>query len=150
MPRSKKFIVGAVLAAVLLFGSFGGVILAQTGNGEDGKMARCQALLNRACEIYQERAGVAIDQEVLKRSVWQVVKWTRPAAVQDRLQKAVDKSWMEQDKADKAVQWLSARPHVLLKARLALRIYEWKTGDSIDRRAFVESIVQAVKEAGSE
>jgi hypothetical protein len=136
-----------VLAAVVLFASFGGVALAQTGNGEDGKMARYQELLNRVCEIYQDKTSDTIDQEVLRKSVWQVIKWTRPEAVQDRLEKWVDKGWIEQDKADKAVQWLTSKPRILLKARLAIRIYEWKTGDSINRLALRQSIVQAVKEA---
>ena len=147
MWRNKKVVIGAVLAATVLFASFGGVALAQTGNGEDGKLARCQAVLSRVCEIYQEKTGVAIDQEVLRKTVVQVVKWTRPEALQDRLEKWVDKGWIEEDKADKAVQWFGSKTRVWLKARLALKIYEWKTGDSINRLALGQSIVQAVKEA---
>ncbi len=147
MWRSKKVIIGAVLAAIVLFVSFGGVALAQTGNGEDGNMARRQAVLSRVCEIYQEKTGVAIDQEILKKSVCQVIRWAQPEDVQNRLQKWVGKGWIEQDKADKAMQWLTSKPRVLPKARLAVRIYEWKTGDSINRLALRQSIVQAVKEA---
>ena len=150
MWRSKKVIVGVVLAAIVLFASFGGVALAQTGNGEDETMANGQAVLGRICEIYQEKTGVAIDQEVLKKTVAQVMRWTRPEAVQDRLEKWVDKGCIKEDKADKLVQWFSSKPRVWLKARLALKIYEWKTGDSIDRRAFVESLMQAVKEMRAE
>jgi hypothetical protein len=139
-----------VLAAVVLFASFGGVALAQTGNAEDGKMARYQELLDRACEIYQDKTGNAIDQEVLKKSVWQVIKWTRPEAVQDRLEKWVDKGCIEEGKADKLAQWFTSRPRFWLKSRVAIKIYEWKTGDSIDRRALVESIVQAVEETRAE
>jgi hypothetical protein len=150
MWRSKKVIVGAVLAVVVLFSSFGGVALAQTGNAEDGKMAKYQALLDRVCVIYQEKTDDAIDQEVLKNTVWQVIKWTRSEALQDRVQKWVDNGCIEQEKADKAVQWFESKPRFFLKTGIALKIYEWKTGDSIDRRAFVESIVQAVKETRAE
>ena len=66
MWRSKKFIVIAVLAAVVLVGSIGGVAFAQTGNGDEGQPeARYSALLDRVCEIYQEKTGDTIDQEVL-------------------------------------------------------------------------------------
>ena len=72
MWRSKKFIIVAVLAAVLLVGGIGGVVFAQTGNGDDSQpKARYGALLDRVCEIYQEKTGVAIDQEVLKAAFTQ-------------------------------------------------------------------------------
>ena len=48
MWRSKKFIVAAVLAAVIVAGSIGGVVLAQTGDGDDGSAkAGYQAMLER-------------------------------------------------------------------------------------------------------
>jgi len=103
MWRNKKVIVGLVLAVVVLFGGFGGVALAQTGNGEDGEMTRYHELLNRVCEIYQDKTSDTIDQEVFKKTAWQVIKWTRPEAVQHRLGRWVGKGWIEQDKADKAV-----------------------------------------------
>ena len=37
MWRSKKFIIIAVIAAVVLVGSIGGVVLAQTGNGDESQ-----------------------------------------------------------------------------------------------------------------
>ena len=40
MWRSKKFIVAAVLATVILVGSIGGVVMAADGDGESGAAAR--------------------------------------------------------------------------------------------------------------
>ena len=52
MWRSKKFIIIAVLAALLLAGSIGGVALAGNGTGHDGEFGTChQALLEEACNI---------------------------------------------------------------------------------------------------
>ena len=56
MWRSKKFIVGTVLAAVLLFGSIGGIVFAQTENGNDSQPGAChQALLEEACNILNDQ-----------------------------------------------------------------------------------------------
>ncbi len=68
MWRRKKLIIVAVLAAVMLVGSIGGVILA-ADNGDDSQPeARCGALWDRICEIYNanpDRPG-DIDCETLK------------------------------------------------------------------------------------
>ena len=53
MWRSKKLIIVAVLAAVMLAGSISGVALAQTENGDDSQPgARFGALLEKVCAIY--------------------------------------------------------------------------------------------------
>lgn len=68
MWRSKKFIVMVLLATALLAGGIGGVVLA-ADNGEEANSqpgSKYEALLDRVGEIYQEKTGVAIDQEVLK------------------------------------------------------------------------------------
>jgi len=57
-----------LLATALLAGGVGGVVLA-ADNGEEANSqpgSQCGALLDRVCEIYQEKTGVAIDQEALK------------------------------------------------------------------------------------
>ena len=61
MWRRKKVIVGAILAAVLLFGSLGGVALAD----EDDSQPRAVlgALWDRVLEIYEENTSTTIDQE---------------------------------------------------------------------------------------
>ena len=66
MWRSKKFIIVAVLAVVMLAVGIGGVALAAENGDDSQPEARCGALLDRACEIYEDNTGVAINQEVLK------------------------------------------------------------------------------------
>ncbi len=67
MRRSNKFIIVALLAAVVLVGGTAGIVFARTGNADDSQPeARSGALLDRVCEIYQEQTGESIDQEVLK------------------------------------------------------------------------------------
>lgn len=66
MWRSKKFIIVAVLAAVMLVGTISGVVIA-ADNGDDSEPeAKYEALLDRVCEIYQEKTGVTINQQALK------------------------------------------------------------------------------------
>ena len=69
MWRSKKFIVIALLAVVVLVGSIGGIVFAQTENGDDSQPeARYGALLEKVCEIYNVNPDRPsdIDCDVLK------------------------------------------------------------------------------------
>ena len=52
MNRRKKLIVGAVLVAVLLFGSLGGIVLADDDGDNNQPGVRCGAFVDEACEIY--------------------------------------------------------------------------------------------------
>lgn len=69
MGRRKKFILVALLAAVVLVGSIGGVVLAQTENGDEGgPRAGFKAMLDKVCELYNanpERPG-DIDRDILE------------------------------------------------------------------------------------
>ena len=124
MWRSKKFVVVALLAAVLIVGSIGGVAFAQTASGHDGQpKARCGDMLERVCEIYEQNTGVTIDQEALKDAFAQVRSEMRPEAPQNRpkmeaeamqnhLQNLVDEGKITQEQADAFQEWLEARPDV--------------------------------------
>ena len=59
MWRSKKFIVGVVLAAVLLFGSIGGVALAQENESDSGdnNQPRIEFL-----ERLAEKLGITVEE----------------------------------------------------------------------------------------
>jgi len=122
MWRSKKFVLVALLAAVLLVGSIGGVAFAQTENGDESQpKARCGALLDRVCEIYEQKTGDVIDQEVLKDAFAQAQSEMRPEAIknrfemrpealQNRLQNLIDEGKITQEEADQYKAWLQARP----------------------------------------
>ena len=112
MWRSKKFIVIAVLAAVVLAGSIGGVVVAADNGDSSHPEAQHEALLDRVCEIYQEKTGVAIDQETLKDSFAQAQSEMRTEALQNHLQKLVEQEKITQEQADDYLEWIEARPDV--------------------------------------
>ena len=130
--RSRKFIVIAVSVVVLLAGSVGGVVLA--ADTEDGSQpeARCGALLDRVCEIYEQNTGVAIDQEALKDAFAQAASEMRaeamqnrpeivreamqnrpeigPEAMQNRLQNLVDEGKITQEQMEALQEWWDSKP----------------------------------------
>ena len=82
MWRSKKFIV-AVLIAVVLVGSMGGVIFAQTENGDDSQP---KTLLVRVAEI------LGIDQQKLEDAFTQARSEMQDEALDSRLQNLVNEA----------------------------------------------------------
>lgn len=111
MWRSKKFVVAAVLAAVILVGSIGGVVLAQTGDGDDSPAkAGYQAELERVCEIYQDNTGDEIDPVALETAFAQARDEIRAEALQNRLQNMVEQGQITQEQADELQDWWAARP----------------------------------------
>lgn len=133
MWRSKKFIIAAVLAAVLLAGSIGAVALAADNAADSQPKARCGALLARVCAIYQEKTGVGIDQEVLKAAFAQAASEMRPKPPQNLegttpggmpkrplmgiedmqgwLQNLAQQGRITQGQADDYLEWWQSRPN---------------------------------------
>ena len=112
MWRSKKLIIAVVLAAVMLAGGIGGVVLA-TDNGDDSEPeAKYEALLDRVGEIYQENTGVAIDQEALKDAFAQARSEMQAEAVEARIQSLVEEGKITQEQADEYLDWWQAKPDV--------------------------------------
>jgi hypothetical protein len=123
MWRSKKLIVGVVLAVVLLVGSIGGVVLAADNGDDNQPEARYESLLDRVYEIYQEKLGVTIDQEVLKDAFAQARgelcsealqdgRMMDPEAMQEHLQNLYDEGKVTREQADELQEWLKARPDI--------------------------------------
>jgi polyhydroxyalkanoate synthesis regulator phasin len=73
---------------------------------------RHQALLDRACVIYQESTGVAIDSEQLKDALEQAQGELQDEALEDRLQNLVDEGKMTQEEADQYLEWWQSRPDI--------------------------------------
>ena len=113
MWRSKKFIVIA-LAAVLLVGSAVGVVLAADNGDEDGSPpeARHEALLDRVSEIYQENTGIAIDPQQLKDAFAQAQSEMLEEALGSRLQYLVEQGKITQGEADQYLEWWQSKPDV--------------------------------------
>jgi len=85
-----------------------------SSNTEDQSQAtnRHQALLDRACAIYEEETGVAIDSEQLKEALDQARSEIQDEALESRLQNLVDEGEMTQEEADQYLQWWQSRPDI--------------------------------------
>jgi len=112
MWRSKKLIISAVLAAVVLVGSIGGVVLADDGDADNQPEAQFDALLDRTAAVYQEKTGTALDIDALKESFNETRNEMRIEALQERLQAMVDEGKITQEQADEYLEWQQARPDV--------------------------------------
>jgi len=116
MWRSKKFIIAAVLAVVLLVGGIGGVVLAQTENGDDSQP---KTLMARVAEI------LGIDQQKVEDAFAQAQKEMREEALDSYLKDLVAQDKITQEQADQYKAWLQAQPD-LAPYRQQLR--EWQQG----------------------
>ncbi|MFC1937435.1 hypothetical protein ACFLWY_02600 [Chloroflexota bacterium] len=103
MWRSKKLIVGVVLAAVLLAGSMGGVALAQTENGDDSQP---ETLMARVAE------KLGINQQDLEDAFAQAKSEMQTEAMQNRLQDMIDQGVITQEEADQYQEWRQAKPDI--------------------------------------
>jgi hypothetical protein len=112
MWRSKKLIIIAVLAAVVLVGSIGGVALAQTGDEDNSSQAQQEALLEKVCTIYEENTGTTIDAQALQEAFSQAQSEMQDEAMDTYLQSLVDEGKITQEQADQYKAWLEARPDV--------------------------------------
>ena len=112
MWRSKKFIVGVVLAAVLLAGSIGGVALAADNGADNQTGTSFGALWDKVSTIYEQKTGVALDQVALKDAFTQAQSELRTEALQNRLQDLVGQGKLSQEQADQYLKWLQSKPDV--------------------------------------
>ena len=133
MKRSRKFILIGLLVVVVLAGSIGGVVLAQTENVDDSLPGtRYEAMLDRVCEIYEENTGVAIDPQELQNAFTQarsemcdaalengdrmrpegMLKFREmdPETMQDRLQNLFDEGKITQEQYEKKMEWIESMP----------------------------------------
>ena len=119
MPiRKRSWFIAVVLVSVLLIGGItGGVIAAADSNSgataaQNQTTNRLQDLLGRACAIYQENTGVAINSDQLKEALDQAQSELREEALQSRLQNLVENGNITQEEADNYLQWWQSRPDI--------------------------------------
>jgi len=110
MFRSKKLIVGLVLAVVLLAGSIGGVALANGDDDDSLPEARQGALLDKVCEIYKEKTGVTIDPDELENAFADAQSEMRNEALDNYLNGLVSQDKITQEQADQYKTWLESKP----------------------------------------
>ena len=134
VSKNKKVLLGAVLVAVLLIGSMGGIVLAADNGEDDSSDSRLGPHFNRVCELYQEKTGVALDVDALKESLAEARSEMHENAtgklkrvpgmrgenagsgervlptMQDRLNKLVEEGTITQEQADEYQQWWNSKP----------------------------------------
>jgi len=121
MPmRKRKWFIPVVVVSVLLVGGIvGGAVVAasdSSSNAVDQSQAteRYQVLLDRACAIYEEQTGVAIDSEQLKDALEQAREEMWDEALENWLQNLVDNGKITGEEADQYLEWWHSRPDVEL------------------------------------
>ena len=111
MKRSRKFILIGLLVVVVLAGSIGGVVLAQTENGDDSQPGALHgAMLERVSEIYEENTGVAIDPQKLESAFTQARDEIMAEARDDFRQRLIDEGRVTQEQIDQFDTWLESKP----------------------------------------
>lgn len=119
MWKRKWFIPVVVVSVLLIGGIVGGVVVAgsdSSSNTEDQSQTtdRYQALLDRACVIYEEKTGVAIDSAQLKDALDQAQSEIQEGALENWLQDLVGEGKITQEEAGQYLAWWQSRPNVEL------------------------------------
>ena len=115
MRRSRKLILIALLTIVVLGGSIGGVVLAQTESEDDNQPAAPNTtLLDKVCAVYQENTGTAIDAQQLQKAFDQARSEMMTAARNNYLQKLVEEGKLTPEQAEQYKTWLDSKPNIPL------------------------------------
>jgi ABC-type glycerol-3-phosphate transport system substrate-binding protein len=112
MKRGKKIALIVIMVVVALAGTIGGVALAQSGD-EDTTTTPDNtrfAYLERVCEIYQEKTGVAIDVDTLKDAICQAGDEYREQARNQFWQRLIDEGIITEEQLNEWQEWLQAKP----------------------------------------
>ncbi len=116
--RKRKWFIPVVVVSVLLVGGIvGGVVVAAddtSDNTESQTSGRFQELLSRACGIYEEKTGVAIDSEQMKDALKQAREEMRDETLENRLQDLVNEGKITEQEAGQLLEWWQSRPDVEL------------------------------------
>jgi hypothetical protein len=117
--KKRKWLIPAVVVSVLLIGGIVGGVVAAGDSSTDIEdqtqpATRYQALLDRACAIYEENTGVAIDSEQLRDALNQAHEEMQEEALASWLQKLVDNGKITQEEADEYLEWWQSRPDIEL------------------------------------
>jgi len=114
----KKRLVIALIAIAATVGITTGVVFAQ-GENEDANQP--ESILERVCEIYEDNTGVAIKPEALKDAFIEANEEIITEAIENRLDKLVEKGVITQEEADQLKEWWQAKPDVSLPSHPMLR-----------------------------
>jgi hypothetical protein len=122
MKRGKKIALVAILAIVAVFGTIGGVALAQSGDEETTTPPEAErfAYLEKVCEIYQEKTGVAIDVDTLKDSLCQAGEEQREQIRNQIRQRLIDEGILTEEELAEWDAWMQSKPDFDLPEGLGL------------------------------
>ena len=104
MWKSKKFILLAVLATVILVGSIGGIVYAQDDGDEDGSPR--MVLLEKVAD------KLGIDPQQLEDAFTEAIGEMRAEAQVKWLEKAVEEGLITAEEAAEYSEWWMAKPDV--------------------------------------
>lgn len=102
MWRRKKILIVALLAAVVLVGSIGGVVFAQTGSTDNTTADK--TLVARVAVI------LGIDQQQVQDAVTQARTDMQDEALDNYLKNLVDQGKITQSEADQYKAWVKSKP----------------------------------------
>jgi len=112
MKRGKKIALIALMAVVALAGTIGGVAMAQSGDDETTTTSENNrfAYLERVCEIYQEKTGVALDVDTLKEACTQAGEERREQVCNQFRQHLIDEGILTEEQLAELEAWLQSKP----------------------------------------
>jgi hypothetical protein len=114
LKLKKKRLVIALIAIAAAVGITTGVVFAQDEPDED--VTEPETLLERACEIYEDNTGVAVDPEAFKDALIEANQDMMAEAMESRLDKLVEEGLITQEEADQFKEWWEAKPDMSLPA----------------------------------
>jgi hypothetical protein len=128
MRRSKKLIIVAVLVAVVLAGSIGGIVLAADNGDDNGPEARFEAFIDNVIANYEEKGYTIESPEALKEafaeardemaknmmerraSAMENCPKAGPEAMKERLDRMAAEGIITEEQAAEFQEWLSDMP----------------------------------------
>ena len=115
MWKSRKVVLMTLLAIAVLAGTTVGIAAAQDETADENPcQARCEALMDRACEFYEQNTGVSLDPEQLQNAFTQAKGAVMAEAMENRLQSLVEEGMITQGEADEYLEWWQAMPDTVL------------------------------------
>ena len=109
MFRGKKLFITVALVTVVIAGSIGGVVLAQSDTTTT-KTAQADAMWARVAEIYQEKTGTALDTQALKDAMAQAGSELQVKNMEAKVNAMVAAGKITQEQADQMLEWWQSRP----------------------------------------
>jgi uncharacterized membrane protein len=117
LMRKRRWLIPMVLSIVLVGGIAGGVMVAADDSSgtvdQQSQLAdRHEELLDRACAIYRDNTGTAIDSEQFRAALEQAQGELQEKTLESRVQDLVNNGKITQEVADQYLEWWQSRPDI--------------------------------------